>query len=147
MEAFILMIDRFIEITTEEIDFKKLYNFCKKNHLGAINVFFGVTRNFNNEKKVLYLEYESYKDMAEKIISKIIDEIINKWDVEKVAVSHRSGQVDIGQISMVVVISSEHRKSSISATDFFIDRLKEIVPIWKKEFYEDGESWLSSTPG
>ncbi|MBA32166.1 MAG: hypothetical protein CL748_06670 [Chloroflexi bacterium] len=141
------MNDRYIEITNEEIDFKKLYNFCKEDHLGAVNVFFGVTRNVNNAKKVLYLEYESYKNMAEKIISKIIDEMINKWDIYKVAISHRSGRVDIGQISMVLVISSMHRKSSISATDYFIDRLKEIVPIWKKEFYEDGESWLSSTPG
>ncbi len=141
------MNDRYIEITSDEINFQKLYEFCKENHLGAINVFFGVTRNFNNNKKVLFLEYETYGEMAQKIISKIIDEIMDKWDVGKVAISHRSGRVDIGKTSMILVISSKHRKNSISATDYFIDRLKEIVPIWKKEFYEDGENWLSSTPG
>ena len=141
------MNDRYIEITSEDINFLKLYDFCKENYFGAVNVFFGVTRNFNNNKNVLFLEYETYTEMAKKIISQIIDEMMNKWDIGKVAISHRSGRVDIGQVSMILVVSSKHRKSSISATDYFVDRLKEIVPIWKKEFYEDGENWLSSTPG
>ena len=141
------MSDRYIEITSEEINFEKLYDFCNENHFGAVNVFFGVTRNFNNNKKVLFLEYEAYEEMSKKIINQIIDEMVNKWDIGKVAISHRFGRVNIGKISMILVISSKHRKNSISATDYFIDRLKEIVPIWKKEFYEDGENWLSSTPG
>ncbi len=140
------MSDRYVEITSGEINFKKLYDFCKEKNFGAVNAFFGVTRNFNNNKKVLFLEYESYSEMAKKIINQIIDEMMNKWDIGKVAVSHKTGRVDIGHVSMILVISSKHRKNSIAATDYFIDRLKEIVPIWKKEFYEDGEKWLSSTP-
>ncbi len=114
---------------------------------GAIVVFHGVTRDHNEGRRVLHLEYEAYSPMAEREMLSIIDEMRRRWDIGKVAVCHRTGRVDIGEISMVLAVSAAHRRPAFESALYFIDRLKEVVPIWKKEYFEGGEIWIGDTPG
>ena len=114
---------------------------------GAVVVFHGITRNHNEGRVVLYLEYEAYSPMAENTMSQIIGEMRERWDIGDVAVCHRTGRVDIGETSMVLAVSAAHRRPAFESALYFIDRLKEIVPIWKKEYFEGGEVWIGETPG
>ena len=82
--------------------------------------------------------------MAQNMIQQIFDEVKERWEIEDLAISHRLGKVEIGEISMVVAISSPHRKQAFEAGQYSIDRIKEIVPIWKKEFFDNGEEWVGS---
>jgi len=95
----------------------------------------------------LHLDYEAYQPMAENKMVEIIAEMRSKWDLGKVAVGHRTGRVDIGETSMILTVGSAHRRPAYEASLYFIDRLKEVVPIWKKEFFEGGEVWIGETPG
>ncbi|MCH8114395.1 MAG: molybdenum cofactor biosynthesis protein MoaE, partial [Chloroflexi bacterium] len=85
--------------------------------------------------------------MAENKIVEIIGEMRSKWELGKVAIAHRTGRVDIGETSMVVAVGAAHRRPAFEASLYFVDRLKEIVPIWKREFFEGGEVWIGETPG
>lgn len=114
---------------------------------GAVVTFLGVTRGHNGGRKVDFLEYEAYQPMAENKIAEIIIEMREKWELGKVAIAHRTGRVDIGATSMVVAVGSAHRRPAFESALYFVDRLKEIVPIWKKEMFEGGEVWIGETPG
>jgi molybdopterin synthase catalytic subunit len=131
-----------IEITDKKIDVQKVIDAAKSPNCGAVSVFIGTVRNHGKNKDVKALEYEVYSEMAEKMIQKIIDEIKSKWDVNKIAVSHRIGKMNVGEITVAIAVSSPHRKDSFPACQYAIDRLKEIVPIWKKEYAIDGASWV-----
>lgn len=131
-----------IEITDKPIDVQRVIDAAKSPDCGAVSVFIGTVRNNSRGRKVNALEYQVYEEMAVKMIGKIIDEIKSKWDVHKAAVSHRSGRMEIGEVSVVVAVSTPHRKDAFPACQYAIDRLKEIVPIWKKEFAVDGASWV-----
>jgi molybdopterin synthase catalytic subunit len=109
---------------------------------GAIVVFSGVTRNNSNGKKVLYLEYEAYTEMAVKMMERIGLEAKQKWNINKIAITHRIGRLEIGESSVVIAVSAPHRKEAFEACHFAIDRLKQIVTIWKKEYFEDGAVWV-----
>jgi molybdopterin synthase catalytic subunit len=115
----------------------------RKDTNGAVVTFLGTTRIFAEGKKVLYLEYEAYTEMALNKMEEIRREIQSQWNVEDVAISHRIGRVDIGEISLVVAVASPHRKEAFYACHQIVDRLKETVPIWKKEFFEDGYHWVA----
>jgi molybdopterin synthase catalytic subunit len=93
-------------------------------------------------KSVLYLEYEAYEPMALKKLSEIADEVTEKWGIEDVAIVHRIGRLEIEDVSLVVAIASPHRKEAFQACGYVVDRIKEDVPIWKKEVFEDGEVWV-----
>lgn len=134
-------------ITADPLDPEPLTRHVTTDQDGAIVTFLGVTRDHNAGRKVEYLEYEAYRPMADEQINVIIDEMKARWEIGKVAVAHRTGRVDIGETSMVVAVSAPHRKPAFEAALYFIDRLKEIVPIWKKEFFEGGEVWIGETPG
>lgn len=114
---------------------------------GAISTFHGVVRDNSLGRKVLYLFYEAYPPMAIREMRKIEDEIRAKWDVIAVAITHRIGRVEIGEASVVIAVSSPHRRDSIEACHFAIDRLKQTVPIWKKEYWEGGEIWIENPQG
>lgn len=131
-----------IEITDYTIDVQKVIDAVRSQDCGAVSVFIGTVRNHSRNKDVKALEYEVYSEMATKMIGKIIEEIKSKWDVNKIAVSHRMGKMEVGEITVVIAVSSPHRKESIPACQYAIDRLKEIVPIWKKEYAVDGASWV-----
>jgi molybdopterin synthase catalytic subunit len=109
---------------------------------GAIVSFTGTTRQDNAGRKVLRLEYEAYEPMALSEMRKLASEAIAKWKIVRIAIAHRIGVVEIGETSVAIAVSAAHRGEAFEACRFAIDRLKEVVPIWKKEHFEGGEIWI-----
>jgi molybdopterin synthase catalytic subunit len=109
---------------------------------GAVTVFIGTTRVHSRGRSVHYLEYEAYGGMAEKVMADLAGELEQRYELCDVAIHHRTGRVDIGGISVVIAVSAPHRQDALAACKDAIDRLKEIVPLWKKEVYEGGEEWI-----
>ena len=109
---------------------------------GAICTFVGTTRENNVGRKVLRLEYEAYEAMALSEIRKLAEEAGRRWEITRIAITHRIGVVEIGETSVAIAVSAPHRAEAFEACRFAIDRLKEIVPIWKKEHFEGGEVWI-----
>ncbi len=108
---------------------------------GAVLTFIGTVREFTHGKKTVYLEYESYEPMAIKTMGQIEREIIEKWPDARVAIHHRIGSLDLEEISVIIAVATPHRDESFKAGRYAIERLKQIVPIWKKEIWEDGSEW------
>jgi molybdopterin synthase catalytic subunit len=135
-----------IEITKQPIEIQKVIAAASLIEAGAINTFIGTVRNHTSGKKVVRLEYEAYEPMAVSEIRKIIDRASQQWQLSGWAVSHRVGTLLPGEIAVVIAVSTPHRKESFSACQFIIDSLKQTVPIWKKEFFEDGDQWVSAHP-
>ncbi|MGH8012225.1 MAG: molybdenum cofactor biosynthesis protein [Candidatus Binataceae bacterium] len=109
---------------------------------GATVTFAGTTRDDNAGRRVLRLEYEAYEPMALNEIRKLALEAGQRWRIVRIAIQHRVGRVDIGETSVAIAVSAAHRAEAFEACRFAIDRLKEIVPIWKKEYFEGGEVWV-----
>ncbi len=109
---------------------------------GAINVFLGVVRNNNKGRSVGYLEYEAYPSMAEKVMREIAEEALTRFGLEDCAVLHRTGRLEIGETSLLITVSSAHRAASFEGGHWLVDQIKQRVPVWKKEIWEDGESWI-----
>ncbi len=103
----------------------------------------GITRDNNFGRNVSKLFYESYQDMALLEIEKIILQILSKWDISFLKVIHRLGFVYPSELSMILSVKSKHRKESFEASQYFVDELKKTVPIWKKEFFDDGTMWIN----
>jgi molybdopterin synthase catalytic subunit len=135
-----------IKITEKPIDVQKVIGTVSSLGAGAVNVFIGTVRNSAHGKNVVWLEYEAYESMAVAEIRKIIDEASHRWPLLGWAVSHRVGTLKPGEVSVAIAVSSPHRRDSFEACQFIIDTLKEKVPIWKKEVFEDGEEWVSARP-
>jgi molybdopterin synthase catalytic subunit len=135
-----------IEITEQPIEVQKVIDAASLKEAGAINAFIGTVRNQTAGKKVVKLEYEAYEPMAIAEIQKIIDRAAQQWNLTGWAISHRIGILFPGEIAVVVAVSTPHRKESFAACQFIIDSLKQTVPIWKKEFFEDGDQWVSAHP-
>jgi len=129
-------------LTREAIDAHEIAELILRPEDGALCVFEGVVRNNSKGKATRYLEYEAYETMALKTMEEIGEFVRNAWDIGCVAIIHRLGHMDIGETSVAIIITSPHRKASFDACEYAIDRLKKIVPIWKKEFFEDGEVWI-----
>ena len=132
-----------IEITHKPLDPERVTRLVRKDTNGAVVTFLGITRDNFEGKRVLNLEYEAFEEMALKKLEEIRQELMADFGVEDIAISHRIGRVDIGQISLVVAVASPHRKEAFFACHEAVDRLKERVPIWKKEVYEDGSRWVA----
>jgi molybdopterin synthase catalytic subunit len=109
---------------------------------GAIISFVGTTRRDNAGRIVLRLEYEAYEPMALSEMRKLASEAIERWKIVRIAIAHRVGVVEIGETSVAIAVSAAHRGEAFEACRFAIDRLKEVVPIWKKEHFEGGEIWI-----
>src|SRR5690606_11063005 len=109
---------------------------------GAVALFSGVVREFTGDRRTVYLRYEAYGEMAEREMRKIADEIAERWPGARVAIGHRVGELGIGECSVIVAVATPHRRAAFEAAQYGIDSLKERVPIWKKEIWEDGESWV-----
>ena len=114
---------------------------------GALCVFTGVVRNHNDGKPVRYLEYEGYEEMIGSIFDEIAQEAKKRFGVTRVRIVHRLGRMEIGDTSVAVAVASPHRREAFDACRFAIDTLKHQAPIWKKEFYADGSSWLEGPGG
>ncbi|MFL2653789.1 MAG: molybdenum cofactor biosynthesis protein MoaE [Dehalococcoidia bacterium] len=110
---------------------------------GSEVIFLGITRDNNFDRNVSKLFYESYQDMAIIEIEKIIYDIFNQWQISFIKVTHRLGEVFPSELSMILSVKSKHRKESFEASQYFVDELKKTVPIWKKEFFEDGTVWIN----
>lgn len=130
------------EITQSPLSIDEVVDKARSDSSGAIVTFIGTVRNESMGKRVLYLEYDAYKEMAIKKMKEIAEEVRKKWKIDRMAITHRVGRLEIGEESIVIAISAPHRKEAIEACHYTIDRFKEIVPIWKKEVWEDGETWV-----
>jgi len=113
---------------------------------GAVDVFIGTVRNQTQGKEVGRVEFEAYALMAIKEMQKIIDRARERWPVAHMAMVHRVGVLGIQDIAVIIAVSTPHRAASFAACQFAIDTLKETVPIWKKEVFEDGETWVAAHP-
>ncbi|ANB57351.1 moaE family protein [Anoxybacillus sp. B7M1] len=111
---------------------------------GAVAVFVGTVREFTNGKRTLFLQYEAYTTMAEKMLERIAQEIKERWPEAKTAITHRIGKLDISDVAVVIAVSTPHRKDAYEANQYAIERIKQIVPIWKKEYWEDGTQWVGN---
>ena len=119
-----------------------LYEQVRKDCHGAVVSFCGVVRNHANGKRTRYLIYEAYEEMAEKQMAEIGCAVKAKWNIEDIAIVHRVGRLEIGEISVLIAVASPHRAEAFAACSDAIDRLKQVAPIWKKEVGEDGEVWV-----
>ena len=135
-----------IALTDKPINTEEVINAVQHDGAGAINVFIGTVRNKTQTKEVVRLEFEAYESMALKKMQELADQASSRWPVQKVAIVHRTGVLPIGEAAVVIAVSTPHRKASFEACEFIIDTLKEIVPIWKKEIFEDGEVWVAAHP-
>ena len=124
-----------IEITDRPLEPDAITATVRDDSNGAVVTFLGATRDTSQDRKVLHLEYEAYRPMADKKLAEIVDEIRMRWRIDHMAISHRIGRLEIGEISLVVAVASPHRKEAFTACHEAVDRIKQIVPIWKKEFF------------
>jgi molybdopterin synthase catalytic subunit len=130
------------EIVQDILDSKTLAQKIASQSDGAIVTFSGIVRGTNQGKKVLFLEYEAYPEMAVKMMERIGQEIRTTWGLESIRIQHRVGRLNVGETSVIIVVSAPHRDDAFAACQYAISRLKRIVPIWKKEVFEDGEVWV-----
>lgn len=131
-------------VTEDEIDMKAVVDSVIHPNAGAVNTFIGTVREMTNGKRTIFLKYEAYVPMAEKQLAQIGEEIAEKWPGCRTAITHRIGKLDISDVAVVIAVSSAHRAAPFEACRYAIERIKEIVPIWKKEHWEDGSSWIGN---
>ena len=132
-----------IEITEQQLNAEIITNLVRRDSNGAVVTFLGNTRDNFEGKGVIRLEYEAYVKMAVKKLEEIRQEMMQELGIEDIAIAHRIGVVDIGETSLVVAVASPHRTEAFQACHKVVDRVKEIVPIWKKEVYADGSRWVA----
>ena len=135
-----------IKITSEKLNLQECYDFVQDDSCGGIALFVGTVRNKTKEKEVTLLDFSTYKEMAISEIKKIATKALDQFDILKIVIHHAEGKLNIGDIPVIIAVSSPHRKASFAACQYAIDTLKETVPIWKKEHFADGEVWVNSTP-
>lgn len=138
------MID--IKITENKLNITECLEIANDLGSGGIASFIGTVRNKTRDKTVVRLEYECYRSMAIKEIQKIIDQAITLFSVRNIVVHHRTGVLFPGEEAVIIVVSAGHRDAVFDACRYIIDTVKQTVPIWKKEFFEDGEEWVSAHP-
>ena len=130
----------------DTIDVARAYNELSDANSGGTCVFVGTVREFTKNERVMSLEFETYKEMALKEMDKIADSAFQKWDLNKVVIHHAVGIKNVKEPVVVVGASSAHRDACFEACRFLIDTLKETVPIWKKELFENKSVWVSAHP-
>jgi molybdopterin synthase catalytic subunit/molybdopterin converting factor small subunit len=129
-------------LTADPIDLDAVVAEVADEGAGAIATFLGTTRVHSRGRTVLYLEYEAYEGMAESVMAEIAERLSARFDLCKVAITHRIGRVGIGETSVAIAVSAPHREHALAACKEAIDTLKLDVPLWKKEVYEGGEEWI-----
>ena len=134
-------------VTRGRIALDRLLAAVRDPSAGALVTFLGTTRNENAGRRVIRLEYEAYTRMAEREMRALAVEAKRRWPIRKVAMVHRTGVVPVGQASVAIVVSAGHRAEAFEACHWLIDRLKEIVPIWKREHFRGGQIWIGAQQG
>ncbi|TXB67930.1 molybdenum cofactor biosynthesis protein MoaE [Phaeodactylibacter luteus] len=135
-----------IQLLDTPLDVARCTGFVANDEAGAINVFVGTVRRQTQGKPVIRLEFEAYEPMAIAEMRKIAEAIGQRWPALKVSFHHRTGTLQIGEVAVVIAVATPHRKASFEACEYAIDTLKQTVPIWKKEVFEDGEVWVAAHP-
>ncbi|MFT4644137.1 MAG: molybdopterin synthase catalytic subunit [Planctomycetota bacterium] len=135
-----------IEISTEKLNLQTCYDFVQDATCGGIALFVGTVRNATQGKEVVLLDFSAYKAMAVKEMQKIAEQALEKYNIHKIAIHHFEGKLKIGEIPVIIAVSSAHRDACFKACQFAIDKLKETVPIWKKEHFVDGSVWVNAHP-
>ena len=135
-----------VQLTSQRIDTAGLAERMKRAEDGAVVVFEGIVRDNSRGRRTLYLDYEAYEEMARKQLEELAAQALSKFKVREVAVAHRLGRLQIGETSVAIVVSSAHRAAAFDACRWMIDTLKQTVPIWKKEHFEDGAVWADGEP-
>src|SRR5215813_8057426 len=134
-------------VTNKPMVLQELIEFVTDPEAGAITTFIGTTRNNNDGRKVIALDYEAYAEMAEKELVRVGEEAKKKWPIRRMATVHRLGPVQITEPSVMIADSAAHREAAFAAFRFAIEEIKRTVPIWKKEVYEGGEVWIGTQTG
>ncbi len=138
------MID--IQLLATPLDVQECIQRVEHPASGGTAVFIGTVRDNTKGKPVIRLEFEAYKPMAIAEMQKIAETVAQRWSALKVAIHHRTGCLNIGEIAVVIAVATPHRKAAFEACEYAIDTLKETVPIWKKEVFEDGDVWVAAHP-
>ena len=136
-----------IQLSSDPLDINDCMQFIQHSKSGAQCLFTGTVRDHSNNKSVRYLQYSAYQPMAIKQMEGIAEKAKAGWPVSKIAIAHRIGHLNIGEIAVIVGVSSAHRKEAFEACQWIMDTIKQRVPIWKKEFYENGEEWVGAIGG
>ncbi len=131
-------------ISSKALSLEQVVGHVVHPRAGAVNTFIGTVREWTGERKTVYLKYEAYESMAQKSLAQIGVEISERWPGVRSAIHHRIGELQISDIAVIIAVSAPHRADSFEACRYAIERLKQIVPIWKKEIWEDGQSWVGN---
>jgi len=134
-------------VTDKPIDLQELVASVTDMESGAIATLIGTTRNNNEGRRVIALDYDGYPEMAEKELARIGADAKTKWPICRMAIVHRLGPVQITEASVIIAVSAGHRDAAFAACRFAIEEIKKTVPIWKKEVYEGGEVWIGTQTG
>ena len=129
-------------VTAEPLDLSALLRLVDAPGMGAVATFLGLVRDHNQGRRVLHLEYESYDVLAERALARIVDEARAHWPATVLAIHHRTGKLAIGEASVAIAAASPHRADAFAACRYAIERVKQIVPIWKHEYFEGGDVWI-----
>lgn len=135
-----------VKISADELDIVSCLAISKDLESGGIASFIGTVRNHSKGKAVVRLDFECYEAMAIKEMRKIAEAAISKYVVRNIVIQHRVGALYPGEVAVIIVVNDGHRDSVFDACRFIIDSLKQTVPIWKKEIFENGEEWVSAHP-
>ena len=135
-----------IKVTSKKLSLQECYDFVVDASCGGISAFVGTVRDATKNKSVTQLDFSTYKPMAIKEMQKIAELALERFPIKKIAIHHAEGLLQIKDIPVIITVSSPHRKAAFDACEFAIDTLKETVPIWKKEYFEDGEVWVNAHP-
>ena len=131
-----------IAVTTAELDIQTLIRMVDAPATGAVATFLGLVRDHNQGRLLLHLVYEAYEPLAEKALERIVGEARERWPAVNLAIHHRIGRLAIGEPSVAIAASSPHRADAFAACRYAIERIKQIVPIWKHEYFEGGDMWI-----
>lgn len=134
-------------ISDQPLSADKLVKLVSNPHAGAVLTFVGTVREFTHGKQTVSLSYEAYEPMAVAKMKQVAAEIDQRWPGTQVAMQHRIGNLSIEEIAVIIAVATPHRNESFEAGRYAIERLKEIVPIWKKEIWEDGSEWKGHQQG
>ncbi len=137
---------QYCTIVRNKIDVAGFVEVLKKPEDGAIVVFEGIVRNHSRGRRTQYLEYDAYEGMAIKQMDELVSEAKSKFAIDDARIVHRLGRMEIGETSVLIIVSSAHRAPAFDACRYLIDTLKKTVPVWKKEFFVDGAVWADGEP-
>ena len=135
-----------IRVTPDPLDVAALMKAVRTSGTGALASFVGVVRDEDQGRRVHHLVYEAYPPMAEKELARIAGEMRERWRLTGVALTHRTGRLEIGEASVAIVVAAAHRREALEACAFGIESIKKTVPIWKKEFRDEAEEWIIGDP-